>query len=237
MNNDFFENKDINEKRTTHIIKAFSHEIGTQLNAIIGFSELLKDAADPSVHTEYAYHIIDSSRQLSRIITELNDTLQFHAPETGQRRTWITVNESISKVIEFMLPMAHQANITLINDTTTCHIKINTDQYLLQNILLCMLRAVIKETRDRHDITIGAYRRKDGDLTISMNSSAHHNDNKGISETHISMDNDKKKRHDGSCASFNLSLARQLVRIHGNGLLLEYEEKKLPTATLVFPTE
>ncbi len=110
----------------TSFIKNISHEVRTPLNGIVGFLEILNsDSLTKDERTEYTNYVMNSSDQLTSIIT---DILEYSRLEAGQ----IKVNNS-RFCINQLLKDIYSVYFSKLISKNKSHIKLDLDKKLIDS--------------------------------------------------------------------------------------------------------
>lgn len=131
-----------------------SHEIRTPLNAIVGFSELLNSAEEPTEREEYVRIIENNNELLLQLIGDILDLSKIEAGTLEFAETPVDVNALMQETIKTMLLRAEKKGLTvrLTDSLPECVIK--TDRNRLSQLLINLTTNAIKFTEEG-DIAIG----------------------------------------------------------------------------------
>ena len=133
----------------TEFLSRMSHEMRTPLNALIGFSQLLKVGAarsDPTQVRDYATHMLQAGQHLLALI---NDVLDLQRVEAGQLSIQIApcgLREIVLQAIELLSPVAQGADVWFDNDIEH-DVLIMADAQRLRQVLLNIIANAIKYNR------------------------------------------------------------------------------------------
>lgn len=140
-----------------------SHDVRTPMNAIIGFTDLIrKHIHDPEKITEYLDMITHASDQLMQL---LNDVLEISRLESGAdhpNETRCSLIDMIGQVHTEYLPLADKKDITFSVDTFTLkHPLIYAEQQKLNIILSHIVDNAIKYTNEGGKVSFTAKEEKE----------------------------------------------------------------------------
>lgn len=133
----------------TEFLSRMSHEMRTPLNALIGFSQLLKAGAaraDASQVRDYATHMLQAGQHLLALI---NDVLDLQRVEAGQLSIQIApcgLREVVLQAIELLTPVAQGADVWFDNDIEH-DMLVMADPQRLRQVLLNIIANAIKYNR------------------------------------------------------------------------------------------
>ena len=137
------------DRLKSEFLAQMSHEIRTPLNVILSFNSLLKEELEEKVREDLtvSFSAIDSAGK--RLLRTLNHILNMAAVQTGNFEISLSTVE-LSKIInhivkEFEFP-AKSKNLTLIFNRLTEETEINTDEYIVSEILQNLVDNAIKYT-------------------------------------------------------------------------------------------
>lgn len=210
----------------TQFLANMSHELRTPLNAILGFSEMMKLQAFGPIgddkYREYAHDIHFSGCHLLSLI---NDVLQISKIEAGSHNLHMKTFDVPELVLECLVILNERAakfGVSLVNEVPQGLGAILADRRAIQQCLINILSNAIKFTPANGMITISA-----SEDTRWFNFT--------ITDTGIGIDKDDLSKltqpftqieraqtariHEGT--GLGLTITRNLVEMHGGGLIIE----------------
>ena len=148
-----------------------SHDIRTPLNAIIGFSEMLRDGVESKeVQKKYLDSILFSSNTLLQLINDVLDLSKLEAGKMVFANEPCDFRELSEKIVSAFRPQAMKNNVSLIMKIDKLPI-IEIDQQRVRQILFNLIGNAVKFTAVG-SITLSAYFETDsfneGDLHFSV---------------------------------------------------------------------
>lgn len=126
-----------------------SHELKTPLNAIIGFTEILKEKIDPQEdqkQSRYIDNVLSAGKMLHHIINDLLDLAKLEAGKMQVYWDHCAVGEIVETLIDFNRPMAQHKNIELYMSIDETLGLVQTDPGKLHQILFNLISNAIKFT-------------------------------------------------------------------------------------------
>ncbi len=220
-------------------LAAMSHELKTPLNAVLGFSEIIRDEllgpVGQSSYRDYAADIHSSGKRLLSII---NDVLDVSRLEGGQ----ITIDARITGVQD----IAEQA-VAMARSVTGEHRfialdipvglpSLNVDPRRIAQVLGNLLSNAIKFTPAEGGICLSARLRTDGGMNFMVIDNGI-----GMAQETIAAALEPFRQLDGSLArkfegaGLGLSLARALCELHGGLLSIASAVGSGTTVTVSLP--
>lgn len=216
-----------------------SHEIRTPMNAIIGFSELLSEAALDKEHAEYVKIIRDSGCHLLGLI---NDILDFSKIEAGQLKMeleYCSIGKLLSGIESMLGSNAKQKGLELkILQCGGLPEMVRTDSSRLRQGLVNLVGNAIKFTSEGH-VYINVYMEdvsgsqficfdiEDTGIGISVERQ------EAIFDSFTQADGSTSRKYGGS--GLGLTITRKLAKLLGGELSLRSTEGKGSVFSLKIP--
>jgi signal transduction histidine kinase len=221
------------------IVAATSHEMRTPLNAIIGFSEMMKGEVfgplDNDHYREYARIIHESGIRLLSLVNDILDISKINAGKLALNCTNVQILRVIVGCMREVEPQARKARICItvqIHDGVT---GLFGDEKRLHQMILNLLSNAIKYTPAGGEVSIEVCRRSDEvcvsvlDTGIGMKEE----DIQSVLEPFNQVDCPPNAKHTGT--GLGLPLTSELAELHGGRLIIESTVDVGTTATLLLP--
>jgi len=222
-------------------LAAMSHELKTPLNAVIGFSDLMRqELFGPIQNERYRSYVGDVHENGLRLLAMINSILDFSRIEGGL----LDLDERIIGVADAVdaardeLTASGRAIASIQVQVPPDLPTLRADPKRLHQILTHLLSNAAKFTSRNGRIEITAKTVGDGGLTlvirdtgIGMASSLI----RGALEPFKQLDAGLERRFEG--LGLGLPLANALMRLHGGSLAINSEPGKGTTVSLNFPRE
>ncbi len=150
----------------SELLPAISHDLGTPLNAILGFSELLKQKVPGELNAKQEKYVDDIIASANRLLDIVNDVLDLGRAETGKIGLVVqkfpvpaTIDETASLVKEKIT----KHNVVLKKDIDAELEFIEADRQRFKQIFFNLLSNAVKYSKpEGGTVTITA--KKDGDI-------------------------------------------------------------------------
>jgi len=145
----------------SQFLATMSHELRTPLNAIDGYAELLQIGIHGQVTTAQHDAIVRIRRAQKRLLSLINDVLNFAKIESGQLQfdpRDVTVGELLVDIEAVMTPQVTAREQSLVLDVPDPLLSIHTDPEKTQQILLNLLANAVKFTHEGGRIVVTAVR-------------------------------------------------------------------------------
>jgi PAS domain S-box-containing protein len=222
----------------TEVLAKLSHELKTPLNAIIGFSEALRDNAlgplTPEKMREYAGDINLASQHLLALVNDMLDMAKAEAGQIEMREDEIVVEELIREAMRMVDGQAHAGGVRTSLNLSPGIPRLRADRRLIRQVLLNLLTNAIKFTRPGGLVTVRGYRAPDGGIVL------------GVSDTGIGMAREDIPKAlapfgrvptglDIEGTGLGLPIAVGLVERHGGTLRMESEKGVGTDVFVTFP--
>jgi len=222
----------------TEVMAKLSHELKTPLNAIIGFSEALKDnALGPLTQEkmrEYAGDIHVASRHLLALVNDMLDMAKAESGHVEVRDEEIVVEELIRETMRMVEGQASAGGVRTSLNLSPGIPRLRADRRLIRQVLLNLLTNAIKFTRPGGLVTVRGYRAPDGGIVL------------GVSDTGIGMAREDIPKAmapfgrvptglDIEGTGLGLPIAVSLIERHGGTLRLESEKGVGTDVFVTFP--
>ncbi|PKO96804.1 MAG: hypothetical protein CVU12_03485 [Bacteroidetes bacterium HGW-Bacteroidetes-7] len=214
------------DRLKTAFLANVSHEVRTPMNAILGFSELLKNPElTGEQHKEYL-DIIEKSGE--RMLLLINDIVAISKLDTGQITTYYTltdVNELIEHLHSVYLPITDEKGLAFkISETAPKEkCKVYTDKEKLVSVLTHLLKNAIKYSADGTieigvSLEKGHYRFSVKDDGIGIPEERIEN----IFERFVQADIRLSRAHEG--IGLGLSISKAYIEMLGGNITVESKE-------------
>ena len=225
-------------KLKSEFLANMSHEFRTPLNAIIGFSDLLRDAPpkDPEKITRYAGNISESGRNLLMMINDLLDLAKAEAGKMVLRIDKTSIPELCRGIESFFYAMVQKKNLILTLDIIGEIPIINTDASKVQQILYNFVSNAIKFTPAGGSIKMTVKMTDEKNVRISVKDTGY-----GIAKDQQESIFGKFRQLDGSITrkvpgtGLGLAISRELANMLAASISVESEPEKGSTFHLDMP--
>lgn len=216
-----------------------SHELKTPLNAILGFSEMIRhEMLGPlgnEVYRRYIEDIHNSGERLLAIINDVLDVARLEGAAITLNRTWaeprgiaVTALAKSRRLTGKMLPVVFDIPAEMPD--------IHVDQTRLVQVISNLLSNALKFTPEGGEVKLSARQNDDGTVHFAVSDTGI-----GMSEETIALvlqpfhqaDASLARRFEG--AGLGLPIAHALIELHGGRLAIVSSEGKGTTVTIELP--
>jgi two-component system cell cycle sensor histidine kinase PleC len=227
---------ELNSRSKSAFLSTMSHELKTPLNAIIGFSDLMKTGATrPQDTAEYSLHIANAGRRLLDVVSDVLDMSRLESGSLSLDRRECLIGEVLEIAVENAQPLfaAKQQAIDLRLEAGLPAFE--GDSRRLRQLFANLLSNASKFTPEQGRILVMAKAVKNT-ITIAIADT-------GIGMTHEQMvlalkpfaqvQDHLARTQEGT--GLGLPLAMGLVKLHGGSLHLDSQPGAGTTAIVTLP--
>ncbi len=218
-----------------------SHELRTLLNAIIGFSDILKNEVmgdiGQDIYKEYASDINNSGVGLLKIINEILDISKIEAGDRDLSESEFYIQDVLTSCIDLYSPRLKDKNITLNNETENMPI-LRGEELAIKQVIGNVYVNAIQYTQTGGRLTVFTDFDNDGNFRLSVNDTGIGMSSREVSKALSSFGQvDNSLDRDGAGIGLGLPLAQAMMGAHGGQVEILSEKGIGTTVTLVFPKD
>jgi PAS domain S-box-containing protein len=222
-------------------LAAMSHELKTPLNAVIGFSDLMRQELFGPVneprYRSYIADIHDNGRRLLGMINDILDLSRIESRLLDLEDDAVCVQEAVRAACAAVLE--DKPDAAPINLDLPAHLPLlKVDPRRLHQIFAHLLSNAVKFTPTDGMIAVRAYLTEGGEITITIRDTGIGMEPERIGhalEPFKQLDSRLSRRFEG--VGLGLPLANALVRLHEGTLAIESVPSEGTTVTICFPAE
>jgi len=155
----------------TQFLSNMNHELRTPMNAILGFSELIKYKSfggDIDKYSEYADIIHQSGLHLLRLIDDMLDLAKIEGGKLGLRETELSLANSMSDVFDEYASKADSSQLSFLKKVQPGLPQIFADERAIRQILANLVSNAIKFTPAGGCVTLFAQAEADGRIAFGV---------------------------------------------------------------------
>jgi PAS domain S-box-containing protein len=218
-----------------------SHEFRTPLNAILGFSELIRDARFGPVserYSSYADDIHNSGRHLLSLVNDILDLSKIEAGKGALEEESIDLPGFMEQVSRLMRERIGAAGLSGEFTVAPGLPTLLADRRRLIQMLINLLGNAVKFTPRGGEVAVTARLGEDGGIVLAVSDTGI-----GIAPENLAkvlapfgqVDSPLARRHQGT--GLGLSLTKAMAELHGARLELDSEPGRGTTVTILLPPE
>lgn len=148
---------DLANRAKSEFLSRVSHEMRTPLNAVIGFTQLLRlspDASGPQQVASYTDHVLRASEQLLALINDLLDLQRVDEGRLALQPRSLALRRQVEATFELLQPLADRHGVVL-HDRTDADAWVRADAQRLRQVLLNVASNAIKYNRSGGWVSMG----------------------------------------------------------------------------------
>ena len=135
------------DRAKSEFLAVVSHEVRTPINAVIGFSKLLRESGLGSEQAEYVNNIHKSGVTLEGLIADILDVSRLEAGQLEVEHSPFSARECIDDLAAHFTPTAHRAGLKLdMKVDPNVPVFINGDQRRFRQVLMNLIGNALKFT-------------------------------------------------------------------------------------------
>lgn len=226
----------------TEFLAHMSHELLTPLNAIIGFSETIKQQIfGPIGHEKYAGYVEDigaSGHHLYDLIKDMLDIIAIESHKMELYESTLDIGELVQDSMRYVRTRAELKGVKLSTEIKAAPTFIIADERRMKQILINLLTNAVKFTPQGGDVMLRVWTAENGGQVFSVTDNG-----VGMTQADIlkAMEPFSQVRrgevaeHEG--AGLGLTLTMELTELHGGILSIDSTINVGTTVTAHFPPE
>lgn len=153
-------------------LRNVAHEVRTPINAMVGFSTIMRDGMFGPVenerYQEYLADITGAGEHVQQLVSDLLDLSKIEAGEMSYEIEDVELTREIDATLTLIRPLADERKVALtfksqIDDPVIC-----SDQRAVRQVLINLLSNAIKFTPEGGSVDCRASEGKDGFVSISI---------------------------------------------------------------------
>ncbi|GLQ07870.1 sensor histidine kinase [Sneathiella chinensis] len=226
----------------SEFLAIMSHELRTPLNAIIGFSEILeKEMFGPlgtERYKEYSRDIKSSGKHLLSIINDILDLSKAEAGKLSLQEAPLSLVDVVNSSLRILRDKAAENGIRIAFDIPAEDQVVLADARLMSQVFLNLLSNAVKFTPKGGSVTISFARTSEGGMDVQIRDTGIGIDPRNIEKVFapfVQIESSLARSYEGT--GLGLPLSKNVMTLHGGGIILESELGIGTTAHVLFPAE
>lgn len=206
----------------TRFISIMGHELKTPLNAIIGFSQLLRGAHPSGAEAEYADQVATAARHLNEMVTNVLATARIESGKHDLDEDWIQPASIVNQCIELLSLEIERKDVTVAWSPPTAILDLLCDRHAIKRILINLLSNAIKHAPPGGRIEVGCGLDEGGHLRLTVSDDGpgvKPEDARRIFDPFYQTAVQPGLANEG--VGLGLYIARHLASLHGGDLTVE----------------
>jgi two-component system cell cycle sensor histidine kinase PleC len=217
-----------------------SHELRSPLNAILGFSEVIRGLhfgrEQVEKYAEYSGYIHQAGSHLLALIDDILDIAKVEAGRLDLQPSSFDLSELLDECARMMRPMVDGRGLSLRVTGNAAGLSLTADRRRTKQMIINLLSNAIKFTHPGGRVELAAHRMADGAIAITVADTGI-----GMSEDQIAVALEPFGRvesaaiKDPTGTGLGLPIVQNLIEAHGGRLQIRSQLKRGTVARLVFP--
>ena len=217
-----------------------SHELRSPLNAILGFSEVIRGLhfgrEQVEKYAEYSGYIHQAGTHLLALIDDVLDIAKVEAGKLDMQPSSFDLSELLDECARMMRPMVDSRGLALRVTGSAAGLMLTADRRRTKQMIVNLLSNAIKFTHTGGLVEVAAQRMADGAIAITVADTGI-----GMNEDQIALALEPFGRvenasiKDPTGTGLGLPIVKNLIEAHGGRLQIRSQLKRGTKARVVFP--
>ncbi len=234
------ENAERTSRQKTEFLARMGHELRTPINAIMGFSDLMRQDNGRAFRTDrYLSYAQDIHVSASHLLSLINDLLDLSKVEAGRMDlsfTAVSVVDAANYAVRMLGQEALQRGVILRQAMTDKLPRVVADLRAMRQIMINMISNAVKYTDAGGEVTISGNVNKSGALQIKIRDNGI-----GMSEEQVAVALEPFRRvetegRETGGTGLGLPLTKALIEANRAQFEISSEEGKGTVVEITFPT-
>jgi PAS domain S-box-containing protein len=217
-----------------------SHELRSPLNAVLGFSEVIRGLhfgqEQIEKYAEYGGYIHQAGTHLLALIDDILDIAKVEAGKLDLQPSSFDLAELLDECARMMRPMVDGRGLALRVTGSAAGLTLTADRRRTKQMIINLLSNAIKFTQAGGRVELASHRMADGAIAITVADTGI-----GMSDDQIAVALEPFGRVEGSSikdptgTGLGLPIVQNLIEAHGGRLQIRSQLKRGTLVRLVFP--
>jgi PAS domain S-box-containing protein len=219
-----------------------SHELRSPLNAVLGFSEVIRGLhfgqEQIEKYAEYGGYIHQAGTHLLALIDDILDIAKVEAGKLDLQPSSFDLAELLDECARMMRPMVDGRGLALRVTSSAAGLTLTADRRRTKQMIINLLSNAIKFTQAGGRVELAAHRMADGTIAITVADTGI-----GMSDDQIAVALEPFGRVEGAAikdptgTGLGLPIVKNLIEAHGGRLQIRSQLKRGTLVRLVFPAQ
>lgn len=221
----------------SQFLSSMSHELRTPMNAIIGFSQLLKFDEDLNdQQQDNVDEILNASHHLLDLINDILDLSKIEAGHINLSLESLELSPLVKECLSLTSPLADRHHIEITQEIPE-GILVNADRTRLKQALVNLISNAVKYNVKNGSVTICTCPKDDDWIKIQIKDTGHGIHEDKIDELFKPFSRLGAESSEIEGAGIGLTITQQIIQAMKGEIYVESEVGKGSTFTLVIPLE
>lgn len=221
-------------------LATMSHELRTPLNSILGFSEIIRDERVGQIgdqrYCEFAGHINESGTHLLSLIGDILDLSRIESGRLELQFEELSVEDIAHAAMHRAATRQRRASDAVEIRRHVGLPMLSADRRAFMQMLINLISNALKFTPDGGKITVSAFVRDDGGMTVQVADVGIGMAAEDIPKAMMAfsqVDDNLSRRHEGS--GLGLTIVKSFMEQHSGAINIQSEKGRGTTVSLEFP--
>ena len=217
-----------------------SHEVRTPLNAIVGFSQVLREKLFGELNEKQEEYLDDTLSSANHLLSLINDILDLSKVEAGQVELELgtfSLREALERGVVMVRERATKNGVALELELDPSVDLVEGDERRIRQVIFNLLSNAVKFTPEGGRIDVSS-QQANGEIRVAVRDTGPgipHEDQARIFEEFQQARTPEGERPEGT--GLGLALSKRLIELHGGRIWVESEPGKGSTFTFTLPVE
>ncbi|MCC0632697.1 sensor histidine kinase [Clostridioides sp. ZZV15-6388] len=225
------------ENKKNELVVYLAHDIRTPLTSVIGYLSLLDEAPDIPIEQKAKYIgiALKKSIRLEKLINEFFEITRYNTQQIQLTKTNVDLYYMLVQLIDEFYPvLSAKGNSAVLNANE--NLTVYADSEKLARVFNNMLKNAVTYSYPNTEILIYARREQDK-IKIKFENQGHTIPTEQLSTIFEKFNRlDEARKSDSGGAGLGLSIANEIILLHGGEILAQSENDRI-TFTVLLPTQ
>jgi len=214
---------------------AIAHELGTPLNSVLGYTQLLAQEELPEKARRHAKTIESQVQRMAGIVQYYLDRTRGSTSKRGH----VNVNELVRETLLLLKPVFAEKNVQVVSQLAESLPSINAHAGSLQRVLINLINNAVDSLEQERRVTVATHIAPTAEPQRSGMIIEISDTGAGISPDLLPkvFDFFMTTKNPGSGTGIGLAVCQEIVKEHGGKIAIQSQVEKGTTVRVFLPTD